>query len=194
MNELNEKDILTHYLLNLLTIINFEISGFRINEKDKEKIDNLINVASILIANESIFLNKKTDLFKQDVSLKEQIELITAVLKNEIQKNSIKIKYPKNDLIIKVDKFYFNEAFKYLLKEILNSSDKLELIIDNKKKSLKIIHNNTELKKPTEDIIKFLKTKNFNKDQITFQFASTILKIHKIKILHKKNQITIFFN
>ncbi len=194
MKQLDEKDILRHYLLNLLTIINFEISNFKINDKEKEKIDNLINIASILIANEKIFLNKKTDLFKQDLSLKDQIELNIAILKNEIIKRNINPEYPEKDLIIKVDKFYFNEAFKYLLKEVINNSDKLKFLINNKNQSLKIIHNNTKLKKPVENIVKFLKTKNFNKNEITFQFAFSILKIHKIDIKCYKNKITIIFN
>lgn len=194
MNQLNEKDIMRHYLLNLLTIINIEISNFTISKSNKDKLDNLINVASILIANEDVFLNNDSSLFIQDVSLKELIDLNCEILNISNKKNKITLKKPKNDLRIKVDKFYFSEALKYLLKDTIKGATELELFIDETKKTLTIKHNKkNDFQKPAKTLIDFLKTKNFNKDDITFQLANTILNIHKTDVNFSKNRILMTF-
>ncbi len=194
MNQLNEKDIIRHYLLNLLTILNIELSNFNIKRADKRKIDDLIGVASILIANENIFLNEKSSLFIQDVHLKDLIELNCEILKSEIQKKKISINLPQDDLIIKVDKFYFSEALKYLLKELIKDNTKISFGINKTDNKLEIIHERkTELPQPADKIIDLLKTKNFQKDDITFQLACTIIKIHNIKLSLKNNCIIMSF-
>lgn len=194
MNQLNEKDIIRHYLLNLLTIINIEISNFNISKDNKDKIDNLINVASILIANEDIFLNNDSSLFIQKISLKELIDLNCEILSLNSSQNKISINKPENDLTIKVDKFYFSEALKYLLKEIIKDATEVEFMIDNSKNTLTIKTNKkNDFQKPVDNLITFLKTKNFNKDDITFQLANTILKIHNISIKFIKNEILMTF-
>jgi hypothetical protein len=194
MNQLNEKDIIRHYLLNLLTIINIEISNFSINKKNKEKIDNLINVASILIANEDIFLNNNSNLFIQEVSLKELIDFNCEILSLNRSQNNISLKKPENDLIIQVDKFHFSEALKYLLKETIKDATEVEFMIDNSKNTLIIKTNKkNDFQKPVDNLINFLKTKNFNKDDITFQLANSILKIHNISVKFNNNEILMRF-
>jgi len=192
MNQLGKKDIIHHYLLNLFTILNVELSNLNISSQKKKKIDNLISTASILISNENIFLNNKPELFIQDVYLKEVIDITCSIFSNRTK--NIKLSPLTEDVVVKVDKYYFGEAFKYLFEEIIQDSTKIEFKFIKNTKILQIIHNKkTKFKEPFKDFSEYLKTRGLTKEDITFQLACAILKIHKIKLKLGKNIVELQF-
>ena len=85
-------------------------------------------------------LNKKPDLFIQELSLNSIIEITCKILQKRIDKNNISINLPKNDILIKVDKFYFGEAFKSIVEKLIIDSSEINFQIDEKNNILKIVH------------------------------------------------------
>lgn len=194
MNNLGKKETIQHFLLNLFTILNVEILNLNISKVKKEKISNLANIASLLIANEDIILDNKPDLFIQEVSLNAIIEITYKILQKRIDKNNISIHLPKNDILIKVDKFYFSEALKSIIEKLITDSTEIKFQIDVQNNNLKIIHDKkSKIEKPTNSLSDYLKSKNINKEDFVFHLATEILKFHKIDIKFKNNLLIIQF-
>lgn len=194
MNNLGKKETIQHFLLNLFTILNVEILNLNIGKGKKEKISNLANIASLIIANEDIILDKKPDLFIQEVSLNTIIEITYKILQKRIDANNISIHLPKNDILIKVDKFYFSEALKAIIGKLITDSTEIKFQIDEKNNNLKIIHDKkSNFEKPTNSLSDYLKSKNINKEDFVFHLATEILKFHKIDIKFKNNLLIIQF-
>lgn len=183
MNQLNKKESIQHYLLNILTVLNVELSNLNISQKEKRKINDLINIASLLISNEKIFLNIKPEFYIQNISLKELVDITCNIFDQEITEKNIKIIPLTEDYVIKVDKYYFGEAFKYILKEIISDSNRIEFKFDKKRKKFHILHNKkTKTNNSPNEISMILKNKHITKQDIAFKLACEILKMLNINL------------
>jgi hypothetical protein len=190
-----KKHIIQHFVLNLFTVLNAEISDLDINAKKKSKIMDLIKIASVIIAYEKIFLDEKIELFVQDVSLDEIIKLICAIHKEDIQKNKIKIKFANSDISLKTDKHYLNEALKYIIYKLVKNSSFINFDYDSKKKILKIMHDIKDLNEGKYTrLSECLTIHGITFDEIQYQLALNILKMLNAEIEFKPNELNIQFN
>ena len=193
MKKLENKDIVQHYLLNLFTILNVELSTLGINNnKEKKKIEDLVNTASVIIANENIFLGEKPNFFYQDLSLNNTILLVGTILSNEIESNTIEFSYPKEDIIIKVDKYYFGEALKYFFQRIIQKSKLIKVSINRKNRAMMVEHNSdSSLRIEDIPLTDILKKDNISYNKMLFQLSMEILKLLSIKIFQEENLIVL---
>ena len=84
----SSKDMIRHFILNLLTVLKVELDELESKKNKRGKIKDLINTASLVIANEDLFLGKNPDFFIQQLSLNEIIDLNLKIFENEIAENN----------------------------------------------------------------------------------------------------------
>jgi len=192
MKDINKKDIIQHFLLNLFTILNIEVSELEIPKDKEKKLLFLLKIASIVIANEQIFLNKKPEFFIQEILLNEIIDINCAIYRDQFKKKKVKVIPLKSEYKIKVDKHYFNEAIKYLIEKLLDDTSLLDFDYDEKKKIFYIKHDSkgivNENPEPLSDTLHINK---ISKKDITFQLALAILKMHEAKVEIDEKEIKI---
>lgn len=194
MKKLKNKDIVQHYLLNLFTILNVELSSLNIEESKKKEIVDLVNTASVIIANENIFSGETPGFFYQDISLNEIISITGTIFSDEIESKKINVLYPENDMFVRMDKYYFNEAFKYFFQRIIQESSKVSFSININDKILSIEHDGNFSFTINEGVLANLfKKDNVHNDEILFQLSLEIFKLLDIKISQEQNRVILNF-
>lgn len=191
----SNKDIVRHYLLNLLTIINAELSNIETKKEVYRKITDLIQTASAIISNEDILIGKSKKTFIQEFSLNEIIDITLVIFDKKIKDKKIKINKLKEEHSVKIDRHYFGEATKYIIDKLTEENKEISFKFNKNKKQLTIEYDNEiEIPSTKEDIIESFKNKELKKTDIYTKLAIIFFELQKIKISFKKRSITLDFH
>jgi hypothetical protein len=185
-----KKDILEHFILNLLTILNAEISDLKIQEDKKRMLLKLTKTASLIFANENIFMGKKPECFMQTVSIIDLLEIIRSINK---ESNTVFV-LPEQDMFIQTDKYYFSEAIKHICAKLVEHTNKISFVFNAAKKAL-VIQYGGDMPRITmsPDLMTVLNISNIEENNITFQLSLVVLKMMNIDIATKEGSIELKF-
>jgi hypothetical protein len=190
MVKINKKDILHHFILNLFTILNAEILGCKLKKNTKQKVLNLVKIASLVISNEKFFLNDEIKFFKQKVNINDIVDIVIAV--NKPKKSTILL-HESNYVF--ADKHYLIEALKYLILKLCETANSLNFSFDKITNTLIIKHDGPKIKTSTSNsILNSLNISTLTTNEISYKFALAIFKTHKIKIKNNKNCLLLKFS
>lgn len=194
MKKLDNKDIVQHYLLNLFTILNVELSGLDIKKDKKKEITDLVSTASVIIANENIFSGETPSFFYQELPLNEIISITGTIFSNEIESQEIKVTYPEDDMTVKIDKYYFSEAFKHFFQRIIQKSKSIKFSINKETDELIIEHDkDLSFTLNYDELADVFKQDNVSHGEILFQLALEVFKRLDIKLSMEKRRIVLKF-
>ncbi len=185
-----KKDILRHFLLNTLTVLSFELERENLSSERGERILQLLKTCSLVISNESLFLNKQPNLFLQRIDLKEILDIVSTVLGSQEKR----VKTLEQSVFLNADKNYLIEAFKHLINKILDSADRIELEYDDGNSTLTIKHNAKQrLKIEKQPLDTCLTVKDMTVEKMEFQLALAIFDLHGYKIQIDGNSVKVEF-
>ena len=186
------KERLRHEIINIFTVINFLVGHSRLSAAKKERVVDLIKLASLLIAHENIFLGKTPKFFLEKVDVNDILNTLMIIYEERIVAKKIKISFVKREFLIKADRNYVREALEQIFKKLLESATVLEFRFQDHQ--LIIVHNagkSFDLKK--KKLNHTLNQKNLIANEISFQLALEILNLNKIKFSSTRNKIVITF-
>lgn len=182
------KQTIKHELLNMFTIMEHLLSEKTVNENKRKKLLELLEISTLLIKHQEIFLKKKPHFFYQEISIHELCEAaFISAQQHEYTEGKIVLSGEK--LSLSLDRFHLSEAFKQLFKKILKNSREIIIMFDPETCSLEIHHQGKMVLKRRNNT-QFLDSKN---REIGFQLGLEILKLCKIKISEKKGSVILSF-
>lgn len=187
------RSFLRHEILNLLTILNFSILSTHLSEKKKQDLLNPLKLVGILNAEESFILEQKREFFNQEVKVGEVLEMIQYVITTQDKKLAKKLEIDPIPWSIKCDANVLKQGLEHLLMALLEHSQKIHLVEDEKEKMLIInyIAQKTYQIDPTL-LPEYLKGKN-DYNEIFCKISVELMKANGIKVNFKKNAVEIIF-
>lgn len=171
---IDKTDKILHFLSNLLTILSIDISDSSISVSEKNQSLNIIRVITLLTVHGNIFLGEKSSFFKRDVSLLSIFDIL---------RHSSDVKFDfiisKSNVVINIDKGFFLEALRDVLKYLSVFASKIELEYNKQKKILSIIHNAKDVDElKAKDPMQCLRLENISNAMIPYQVALKALDMH----------------
>jgi len=193
MESMHKKDIVHHFLLNLLTVLDFMV---REENNDgncrREEILNLLKVAGLIISNEKVFIDEKPEFFLQGIHLNDILEIVASIYQKSFDEHGITIVLPDVDYPINVDRHYFGESMKYIVERLISEVSFINFEYDEKAEVLSILHDGGEIAPDlSKSLSSFLAVKGISKDDIIYRLALALLEMQDMKVEFKMNRINI---
>lgn len=187
------KSFLQHELQNILMIIGFQVEDLK-SKKKKEILDS-VQLASLLVEYENLFLGKRLNFFCQKINLSDIWEILINNNQELIQNKNIQIITKSNDNdILKIDRDYILKALNQIFILILKKSSQVKLIFHKKTNTLTFQHNAGFISEIQEIPIKqAFQTKENRYFTLALQTSLRILKEFKSILTIQKNTISILF-
>jgi len=192
MESMKKKDIVHHFLLNLLTVLDFMVREDNIGENTKGEILNLLKVAGLIISNEKVFIDEKPEFFIQEIHLNDILEIVVSIYQKMLDEHGVTIVIPHEDYALNIDRHYFGEAMKYIVERLMTSVSFINFEYDKNGKILSILHDGGEIIPDlSKSLSSFLAVKGISKDDIIYRLALALLEMQGMKVEFSSNKIEI---
>lgn len=180
------KSAIRHEVLNLFTLLNFQVAGSTLEESAKEEMLDYLKKLILLINYQDVFLGEKHALLKRDIDLKEILEVVEMIYERKLKLKKVRMTLPTQSLIIKVDRKFAQEGLELIIKKLMEQAKKIEISID--KKALKIQHDSSDILKDGK-----INLTELVSDDFSYPLAVRLLEATGAKLTCKKGLIKIDF-
>lgn len=193
MESMHKKDIVHHFLLNLLTVLDFMVREEETaRESRKGEILNLLKIAGLIISNEKVFLDEKPEFFVQEIHLNDILEIVTAIYQKSLDAHGVTVVLPDMDHALNIDRHYFGEAMKYIVERLMPEVSFVNFEYDENGKILSILHDGGKIAPDlSKSLSSFLAVKGISKNDIIYRLALALLEMQNMQVKFEENKIEI---
>jgi len=193
---LNERERnIKHYLQNIFTILNFRIIDLDIPEDEKQSIFDLVKSASLVIANENLFLGKEMDFFVQKVSVSEMLVLASSVFQVDMRMKDGDIELIDSGYEVNVDKNRFIDSLKVFMAKMLVDASFIRFSLDKESSTLMIEHDsNEDFVMKGYSISECFTVKEISRDKIVYLMAKEMFRLMGIDVFIGDGFVKLFFS
>ena len=181
------KNLIHHEILNVITLINFEISGSTLAETKKKDLLKDLKLLTLLINYEDVILGEKRELFKKPVHINETLETIQMVQEKHMKTMRVKFNLPTDDLTADIDHKIFQEALEQIILRLMNTAKKIDFRYRGN--TLEIHHDGEALNMKKVELMECLK----DRQQFLLQLPLKLLELNGLKVRGGKAMIAIDF-
>lgn len=193
MESMHKKDIVHHFLLNLLTVLDFMVREEETaGESRKGEILNLLKIAGLIISNEKVFLGEKPEFFIQEIHLNDILEIVVSIYQKSLDAHGVTIMLPEMDHALNIDRHYFGEATKYIVERLIPDVSFINFEYDENGKVLSVLHDGGIIVPDlSKSLSSFLAVKGISKNDIIYRLALALLKMQDMQVKFEENKIEI---
>jgi len=185
------KNFLRHELLNILTILNLSIGKQKFTRQDKDKAQELIQLAGVLISNEDLFGGAKPDFFRQEILLQDTLETVILLSEDQIQQHNVDVVVPHINVTLQFDRYYVSESLGHIIRKLLPLTSHIEFSFDEKRSVLTIHHDADWELLAQKDFSTCLTKKDLHSGEILYQLSLYILQVHSAPPIISKGNLSI---
>jgi len=186
-----KKALIRHEILNIFTLLNFEVSGADLDGTVKSDIHRQIKILVLLINYEDVLLGKKRKLLKRELDLGEVLETVAMIFETDMRNRGIKLTLPAKSMTLDADHKSIQEGLELILMKLMDGATKIGF--DSGKKVVRISHNSkAELENEKAELINYLANRKDDLD-FAYQLALKLLKLNGAKVKSGKGLLTITF-
>jgi hypothetical protein len=193
MESMHKKDIVHHFLLNLLTVLDFMVREEETAEESRKgEILNLLKIAGLIISNEKVFLDEKPEFFVQEIHLNDILEIVTSIYQKSLDAHGVTVVLPEMDHALNIDRHYFGEAMKYIVERLIPEVSFVNFEYDENGKILSVLHDGGIIAPDlSKSLSSFLAVKGISKNDIIYRLALALLEMQDMQVKFKENKIEI---
>lgn len=189
----NDKSFVRHEMLNLITLVDFQISEAPLKPKERSGITEKIKMIRMLCAHREFILGKKAKFLKRDLSVAELLELTQAILGNQVKKGSVRFNLPKKDLVVQADRDAVIRALEEIILSLMTLTKKIDIKLEPGKRKLSLRYDSDKtLKLSKLEIIESMR-KGAEPIQLFFEIKVRLLNASGVKTNFKKGVVELLF-
>ena len=181
------KSLIHHEILNVITLINFEISGSALPEAKKKDLLKDLRLLTIFINYEDVILDEKRELFKRQVHINEVLETIQIIHEKHMKNLHVEFNLPTGDLTAEVDHKMIQEALEQIILRLMNTTSKIDLAYNGN--TLEIHYNGENVDLEKVELMECLK----DRQKFLLQLPIKLLELNGLKVRGAEGMIAIDF-
>jgi len=185
-----DKALLRHEILNIFTLLNFEVAGTDLDEAKKAGILRHLKLLTLLIKHEDVFVGKQSELFKTEVDLGEILEIVVMIHQKEFERRDIKLTVPGEAMMVEVDRKLLQETLEEILVKLMASATTIDMTQENG--TLKIAHNASE--RPEDKRVDLMECLTDKTADFSYQLALRLLELNGATLKSENGLISISFS
>ncbi len=185
-----------HFLANVFMMMNFEVNELVLEADDRERMLHLLKVAHTVIAHQDLLKGKDLEQVKQEVPVNEILENALMINEDLKEKRNVKLEMDLDSFYVYGDRYYMNEAFKYLLSSLFEICNEIKITGKVKDKVLQFeCDADEDLPEAFDDVLAhFLSKDLFANNDLFYQCALKIFALQGAKVEVDNDVISLDFN
>ena len=181
------KDILRHEMLNVLTVLHLLLEDEDLDAESQADALKKIELLSILIRYEKLFLEEEISLFLQKTSLRDSFFELEALEEYNISLPG------EGDILLETDRYHFLSGMQEVFDFFLSRSKESALLLQEKQRTLCLMHSLSLDEIPQKKPL-LLMLKEKDQGALSFQLGLHLLDALGIQIQQKKGEMRFLFS